>query len=205
MKKILALLVVSTVFAGSASALELNVLGGLNFANSSDSGPGYTGISSKAKAGITVGATVEFSLVPMFALEVGLFSNGNKKSVTSTLVNYDGSNRSLEIPLLLKFTGLPLAEFGAGLYYEKSPSNVTISNSTNTVLLANGDFDQSSTYETGDMGIKLDARLKLPLMPLTSILVDASYKMGLKDLDKASSDTSKTKSYALLVGAAIGF
>lgn len=206
MKKILVILALSTTaLIGNANALELNVLGGLNYGGVSTSGAGYSGVSIKAKGALTFGATIQFNMMPAIALEVGAFSNGNKQTITVPGGSYDQDFRSLEIPLLVKFTGIPLVDFGGGVYYEMRPTTYNVTNSP-FASPANGSntVDQTSD-ELNDFGVKLNARLKIPLAPLFHFLVDGSYKMGLKDLDKDPVDSRKAASYALLAGASIGF
>lgn len=207
MKKILVILALSTsTLIGNASAMEVSVLGGLNYGGVSTSGTGYSGVTIKAKGALTFGATIQFNMMPAIALEVGAFSNGNKQSKTDGGGSYDQDFRSLEIPLLVKFTGVPFVDFGGGVYYEKIPTTFNVTNGTGAVPYANGSNTVDETAnDLNDFGAKLNARLKIPLAPLFHFLVDGSYKLGLKDLDKDPVDSRKTASYALLAGASIGF
>lgn len=208
MKKILMVLGVVAFTASNAHAvLKVNVLGGMNFADSSISG---TAASTQVspKAALSYGATVQFPMLPMFDLEAGILSVGKKSKFEAAGLAYTGSTRGWEIPVMLRFTMLPIVDFGAGVYYAMLGDEVEVTES-NTALIPNGKRAvDKTTNETTDIGAKLSARARMPIAPLTDFLVDLSYNYGLKDLDKdptAPNDTQKTRDYALMAGIAFGF
>lgn len=199
---LLSLLAVGSAYAASESRMSLNALAGLNFEGSSDT-PASTTVT-KSKGALSYGATIEFAVAPMFALETGVFLNDNKEDNTTVLGTYTASVKSTEIPFLGKYS-TPFFEIGAGGYYEMiSNTKATVTNST-VVAVPNGTYDLSPNLSSSDYGVKADARGKLPVSPTINVLLDASYKYGLKDVDPTAASSKKTRTYALMAGIGIGF
>jgi len=183
--------------------MHVNVMGGMNFATYDGSSSASTSYS--AKGAISGGSTIDFGIAPVISFETGLLSIGQStKSTVSGLGELTQVSRALEIPLMLRFDALPLLSLGVGGYYAMINSKYKIQGST-IALLPDGEYTiDKSQNETTDYGLRFGGRLLLPLAPMVRALIDASYDMGLKDLDKGAS-TSKTKQYALMVGASFGF
>jgi hypothetical protein len=205
MKKLIVLIAASALLAVSAHAemgapaFRLNALAGLNFANVKYT-PDVAGWS--AKGALSYGATVEFGMGSLISIETGLFMNKNKRDFSTTGLSFSLEQASMEVPLMARFHILPILDFGVGGYYETFDKKVTASNSSNTALVGNGDDTSGNQYDT--YGVKAGVRARLPILPTLGFLVDASYKMGLKDTDK-SSGTAKNSSYAAMAGLSIGF
>jgi hypothetical protein len=195
MKKFLPLVLASVMMAGSAQAAHVNVLGGLTTQSPSSDVPGLG-----SGAGFTFGATIDFDLNPLFEVETGLMSVGEKFSQTTAGIETDMSTRAVEIPLLIRFSALPLIDFGGGFYFQKF--NGTYSTSSPT--FQDGSVDWNSNYKQTDFGTKISARLRIPVAPLMHFLVDANYKFGLVDLDKGATSL-KSRELGVLAGLAFGF
>lgn len=170
MKKILILVAVFGMsLTDSAQAmLRFNLLAGANFADQAID-PEIPGVSTSSESAFAYGVTAEFDMGALLSFDVGALS-----------VGYKTDKRALQIPALIRFTALPLLDFGGGLYYALPE-------------------DQGS-----DIGFRLSARLKIPLTPITDLVLDGNYDHGLSDLD-SSARSVKHRSYGLLTGISLGF
>ena len=206
MKKLIPLIVTSLLIASGAEAgVAVNLMGGLNF-NKNSVTPASATNTVTAKSAVSYGATIEFGLAPMFAIETGILSIGRKNKVdVAGAGEATISSRGIEIPVMVRFTLLPVLDFGVGGYYGKGNSTFTVSGSTISGY-ADGEHtvDQTQTDLT-DYGARASVRAKLPIAPMAKILFDGSYTMGLKDVDKTAATTEKTREYALMAGVSLGF
>jgi len=200
MKKILAVLILSTVSIGSASALELSALGGLTMG-----GPNVSGgaITYSNGTGITYGALLGFNMMPGFGFETGVLSIGKKFKSTNAGVESENTMRAWEVPLLLRFTALPVLSFGAGAYYQLSDKTVKSKAVATGVETVYNVSDLSKKRQ--DIGLKANARAAFPMAPTLKIILDASYKMGLGDRDTNAAVTDKNSEIDLLAGVSFGF
>ncbi|MBC7386472.1 MAG: hypothetical protein H7301_09985 [Cryobacterium sp.] len=164
-------------FVTEAHALQVSVLGGLSAGK-----PSYSAGSAQSKTALTYGALLGDNGM-VFGFETGLLSVGKKFS--SGGVEYSG--RAWEIPALVRFTLLPIVSAGAGAYYQNYSDKPFIA--------------QKST----DLGLKLNARIRLPLAPLTGFLVDLSFKRGFSDLSNGVGTSYKNQELDLLAGLNFGF
>ncbi|MBS1961077.1 MAG: outer membrane beta-barrel protein [Bdellovibrionales bacterium] len=192
-----------TMAAGTAQAgAMVNVLGGLNFQNDSID-PAQSGTTLSAQGGVSYGASVEFGMNPMLGLELGVFSMAKKtKATVAGAGEATATAHGIVFPVMVRFTALPVLDFGVGGYYATLSDKFTVSGST---IAGYPDGDQtSSTAEKSDYGLRAGVRAKLPVGPMLKVLVDASYNFGLKDTDNTST-TEKTRGYTLMAGVGIGF
>ena len=206
MKKILSLTVLGMMTVGTANAgMAVNVLGGMNYNKNSES-PATAGQTTSAKGALSYGASFEFGVVPMFGVEVGVLSVGKSNKIdTGATGSAVSTIRAIQIPVMLRFTALPILDFGIGGYYGSSAKKYKISEST-IAGVPDGSYDvDSAAYESSDFGARASLRAKFPVAPMIGILLDVNYSMGLKDLDKSSATTEKTREFALLAGASFGF
>lgn len=209
MKKIVMATALSLVTLGTSQAgMHLNVMGGMNFANITVE-PAVATTTYSAAGAISGGVTLDFGIAPMLAFEIGALSVGQSVKITSTAVGATGSytrtQRAIEIPVMFRFTALPMLDLGVGGYYGMLPSKYKIEKSTITGV-TDGEYTvDKDTYETTDYGLRFGARFLLPMTPMARFLVDASYNMGLKDIDKTAAGKQKGKEYSIMAGASFGF
>lgn len=197
MKKMLGLFVLgmSVISANNASALDVSVVGGFTlYSPSAD--PAVA--NGSAKLAPTFGALLGFGGmgVGLFSFETGLLSVGKKRSYDLGVANVESSMRAWEVPFLVRFNLLPIVSVGAGGYAQKYTGNPSIGGVESTYDFAG--------MKTTDFGVKLNARAGLPIAPLTSIFLDASYKHGLIDLSKTAGSL-KNSEMDLLAGLNFGF
>ncbi|MBS1961078.1 MAG: hypothetical protein JST04_02595 [Bdellovibrionales bacterium] len=204
MKKIASLVLVSFLAASSAFALEANVVGGLTSSAPIQNG---TGVSYTARTALTYGALVDFDLIPAFMLETGILSVGLKTRANPTSgIENDISQRAMEIPLMARFTLLPILSVGGGLYWQQFGSSYDTENVNTGIKVTNLSWEGSG-YKRSDLGLKLAARAQFPVAPMIHILADLSYKRGFTNLvsNPTAGESLKSNELALLVGAGVSF
>ncbi len=200
MKKLLALMVCGMVFSVGAEAASINVLGGITSGGPSVSG--IAGSTYKSGTGITYGATVDFGMMPAFAIETGILSVGKKFTQTTAGVGAVVTTRAYEVPLLLRFTALPILDFGGGVYYQSYNSTY---DAEALGVKTTGNSWSAAGLKSTDFGLKLSARLLLPIAPMLHFVIDGAYKMGLANMSSNSGATWKNNEIDALGGISIGF
>lgn len=201
MKKLVLVLLAAVFTAGSAQAIELNVLGGFTAGRPAASN---TGATYTARSGLTFGATVDFDFIPMFAIETGLLNIGYKyRAADSAGRETDISNRAWEMPILLRYTALPVFDFGAGFYFQRYRTTYSAKSVATGVETTRNSWEGAG-LSTGDFGLKLGGRAKFPIVPLTNFLVELDLKRGLKNLASGGS-SYRTAEMDLLAGVSFGF
>ncbi len=177
MKKILAILLSALSMASAANAgMSVNLLGGMNFSNDKLD-PAGVGVTTSPVGGITYGATLEFSVAPMINLEFGAIQTSNKSKSTIALGYQVTENKSLVIPLLVRFTALPIIDFGVGGYYATVPKTYKITETT----IPGGTTGENDVTDasSNDYGLRARVRAKIPLAPMFGFLIDLNYTLVL--------------------------
>lgn len=205
MKKHLVLFVFAAFVSSSAQAaigapgLQINGFYGVNNSKREEE---PQQVSLKSKFGTTYGGTIEFGMAPMISLETGVFFHQAKNDVTYLGIGWTAEQDTMEVPLMFRLHLLPIVDFGIGGFWERGDDQTTISASTNPAAVANGTTvgNKFVTY-----GPKVGVRARIPLLPTLGFLVDASYRMGLRDADADPAVSVKHKAYALLGGLSLSF
>ncbi len=173
------------LFSQSSQAIELTVLGGL-----SRSTPDVTPVTLtyKARNSYAGGALLGLRYKRFFGIETGAIYANNKfgsdlANVDGVSVSGDTSFNSIQIPLLLRFTVLPLISFGVGGYYSMGIGQVSETLSVGGAPAATA----TSTYadaglKTSDYGFLGDVRIRLPLIPTFGFILDFRYLYGFGNL-----------------------
>lgn len=186
----------------SAEALELTVLGGLNL-HSPSVDPETAGTENKSGTGAMFGALIGWGLFPGFGMESGALFAKRKMTIEGTGTNLDVSYGTMEVPLMVRFTALPILSVGGGVVYSrnnrKTKQEGTYAN--NTVNTEEDDIG----LKKNEFGLRANARLGIPLVPLASLVVDVNYVLGLTDINLDPNTSTKTREIQILAGASIGF
>jgi hypothetical protein len=204
MKAILSLLFSLAFLAPQAAhAMRFSLVGAANMSE-----PKTAGTTNKASNAFGYGALLEFVPLPFFGFEIGALSLPRKYEydVTSPAVyTTKVSLKMIEVPLVLKAYLGHAMSVGIGGYWAKYKDSVTYENiypggsetmSTKTL----SDAGNTAT----DFGLVTSLGLYFPLAPLTRIIVDGRYTLGVKDNDPGAG----TKTYndiQLLAGIRISF
>lgn len=229
MKKVVKLTVLLLIVAVSAQtyAQKFGVRAGVNFANMTIKDDNVTySKDSKFNVGYNVGVTGEFDFNDNLGLVAGLIVNtkGSKYSTelkvgeTKTVTSYKTNLLYLDIPVSLK--GMYVINDGTQIYATfgpylgigltgKNTAEVTISGSPIESL--NGTKKDDTDIEWGsdaDKLKRLDYGLRFGLgAEFSGFLVEASYKLGLADIDNIDLANHKVKHsvIGLSVGYNLGF
>lgn len=191
MKKQHWVLALSLIALGSAPvhALEVIGVGGLNFHSPSVE---RTGTSVDSATGIALGAYLGWGLFPGFGMETGVISTRRKMTLNVSGVEQKSRYAAIEVPLMLRFTALPVLSFGGGIYHARNSRKI------------NGDTEDANR-KRGEFGTRLNARFTLPLAPLVGFVVEANYLLGLTDIDLDPNSSFKTREIQALVGVSVSF
>jgi hypothetical protein len=162
-----------------------------------------------SKPAIAYGAFAGLSMLPGFQVESGFMLTPRKYRATdSTSGVADTTSNQLIIPVLARFTALPLVSVGAGPYYAMGTGQVSttvtpVGGSAGDPVLT--DYDSTGGIKKSGFGLMASARLEIPFLPTISLLADARYLLDLSNRSVDSADTLKFKDLQLLVGASFGF
>ncbi len=195
------------VAAPRAQALDLAAVGVLTMPrHSTDALTPTQSLSGKVTPGF--GGLLSVGMIPLLMdIQVGVLYAPKKFTITdsaATGVETSLSYKALEIPVLARFTFLPIVSFGAGAYYAKAIGSVdtefkTPASTTNLTV----NYDQLKT-NTSDLGLVVSVDAKIGLMPGFSLLVDVRQLWGLTNLDTGAT-TTRNRSLEILAGLNFGF
>jgi hypothetical protein len=190
-----------TLLPQAALAVDVAILGGLNYAAPSEN---ISGIDQKwtGDAAVTYGIDAALPVLALpLALQTGLYF-GNSSSEQSLSGN--ASTRLTHwtlIPLQLNYYFDERISFGAGGYFAFSRGEIeTTTNGTTT----SQSYD-SAKVNTSDSGLLVNVRAFLHIAPPVSIVLDARYLHGLSNRSLISGSLSNTRSVQLLAGALYEF
>lgn len=189
------LITLASAPSARAEMLSLSAVGALNVSSVSASNSAATTVYS-AGTGFGFGALASMPIMPAFSIELGALYVPRKFSSTSSLVTTDFTLTQLEIPLVFRFTPLPLISFGLGGYLGLGLGNVHTA--VGSVKLDNS-YEIAGISKT-DLGLLASAAFRLPLAPTFGLLVDARYLMGLKNSSTVAPTETKFRDFQLLAG-----
>lgn len=190
------ILAMALAFVSSAPAhavAKIAAVGNFNFSKLATTTGGVDS-TSDSKLGIGAGALLELSTGLMTAFEVGLLYHPRKAEAAgiTTTSNY------LLVPAQFRLWFSPFIVIGAGGYFAKGIGDTSRSGSVGGITI-----DATGSTPEDDFGLIGSAGFDLPLAPLTSIVLEARYLLGLKDFDD-SSDSAKLRDLQGLVGIRFG-
>ncbi len=136
------------------------------------------------------GALISFPLMTAFELETGLLYTPFVTHIGLAPLEANLTQKYLVIPVIARFTLLPLISFGAGISYGIKSGDLTSDNSL---------FSTAGMSAKNNLGLTGSIALRLPLAPAFGILVDARYTLGLTDQDDSAS-SQKFNQIQILAG-----
>jgi hypothetical protein len=205
MKRILFFLTLLTTatMSQSAHAMRFSLVGAANMSEPKVAGTKYTAVN-----GFGYGALLEFGIMPFFTMELGALSlprnfeyGQNVPSVAHTTVKM----KMLEVPVVFKaYLGHALS-VGLGGYYAKYKGDISYESTdafgqtsvTNKTLSAAG-------HSASDYGLVTSLGLYIPLAPLTRIILDGRYTIGIKN-NNIGAGTTTYNDLQLLAGVRFSF
>jgi hypothetical protein len=199
--RILFALVALSLLPAQAQAFDLAAVGVLNLSGTSID-PDPAGTEEGGKLGIGFGALAEMEWLPMIGIQFGLLYVKRTTTVTGPGLDSQLSANMLQIPVMVRISPIDFVSVGAGGYYAFAAGDLTARDNV-TGLEVSTPFD-STNVSKSDVGLILGAALKFPIAPTLSLLADARYLLGLKDLDTTGATTSRTRDFQFLVGLNFG-
>jgi len=186
-----------------AHAARVAVVG---VANSST--PNTPGVEYSAETSYGAGLLLEGRMVPMFGFEIGAIYAPRKFSYSTAIPNattVTSSGKVYEFPALLRLHMGRTFSLGFGGYYAMGKGDITQETTSEA-----GKSTQSVTYASqsqtdSDYGLLGSAQLRFRLTPLTFLLFDARYLMGLKNNSTVAGSDRKYNDFELLAGLQLGF
>lgn len=180
------------LLAASPAFAQLGVVGTATFSGSSaqDRNALSTAnpFSSKTKLGF--GAFLRGDANLIANLEAGVFYTPRSYTVgPNSSINLP----TLEIPLLLRITAIPLLSFAVGGYYAYKIGDATAEGTAIPLLYTPLNFNSH------DFGLCAAAGFQFPLGPI-ALMAEARFLFGLADLDPDPIGTLKTRNLQLLAG-----
>ncbi|MGZ3695692.1 MAG: outer membrane beta-barrel protein [Bdellovibrionota bacterium] len=189
--------------ASPAHAMRFSLVGAANMSEPKVAGTEYT-----AANGFGYGGLLEFGIMPFFTMELGALSLPRKYEY-GTVVPVAGHTtvrlKMLEVPLVFKaYLGHALS-LGVGGYYAKYKGDITYettdafgqtSITSKTLAEAN--------HSASDYGLVTSVGLYFPLAPLTRIIVDGRYTLGIKD-NNIGAGTTTYNDLQVLAGIRFSF
>jgi hypothetical protein len=202
--KLLAVVFAFTL-TGQAHALEVGLLGGLNFWGYGFTPPTGATLTGKTSGQLGLGAFVKTGLNPILDLELDLIYMKKKNTITIAAGTASQTNvfetASYMIPVMVRTSFIPggFVNVGAGAYYEIGTSNgVTFDGASVTY--------SDAGVKHHDLGLIGSVQLRMPILPLVHFLVDGRYLYGLNEQnnDVATSGNFKNRSYQAFAGISVG-
>lgn len=183
-----------------ADLLALSAVGGLNFSDLSVSSL-PTGESTSMGTNFGFGVLGAYGFFPGFAAELGVLdmprsvnlNDSAGKSISSVTGSY------LEIPLLVRFTALPIISFGAGAYYAHTLGNPSVSVLGGSSVSAN----YPSNYSQSDFGLEGSVAASYSIMPMISVFADLRGLLGLVNEDSSGATTQHYRNVEILAGVTL--
>jgi len=198
--KLLAVLFTFTL-TGQAHALEVGLLGGLNFWGYGFTPPAGGTLTGKTSGQLGLGGFVKAGLNPILDLELDLIYMKKKNTISGASQTNVFETASYMIPVMVRTSFIPggFVNVGAGAYYEIGTSSGVI------VDGASGAYSDAGV-KSHDLGLIGSVQLRLPILPLVHFLVDGRYLYGLNEQsnDVASSGNFKNRSYQAFAGISVG-
>ncbi len=178
--------------------LSVSAVGTLDFSNASIS-TAAANVNTSLGTSVGFGFLASTSVIPMFSLELGALYVPRKVNINDSNGNNLSTTKApyLEIPLLLRFTALPIVSIGAGPYYAHSAGSLTVS-APNVADTSPSFSDQG--VATSDFGVEASVAASFPILPMLSVMGDLRYLWGLTNLDSSGVTTNHARDVEFLVG-----
>lgn len=161
---VIAALIMSTIFAHQAQSqfVSYGIKGGLNMANIAGNDAGDT----EPRNGFHVGGFLGISLLGIVAAEGGAYYS--QKGYITSLTETEVISSYIDVPVVVKFSPLPLFHFFAG-----PQASFLIDNKI-------GDVSNVEGMRTVDMALVVGAGINIPM----GIRLSAGYDYGFTSLDE---------------------
>lgn len=190
-------------FTAQAQAARISLVGVANSSTPNSPGVEYSGETSYG-----AGVLLESRLVPMFGFEIGAMYAPRKFSYSTavpTATTVTSTSKVYEFPAAFRFHLGRNFSLGFGGYYAMGKGNLTQQTTSDA-----GSSTQNVTYASqgqtdSDYGLLGSAQIAFRLTPLTHLVFDGRYLMGLKNNSTIAGSDRKYNDFELLAGLQLGF
>ncbi|MGE3260646.1 MAG: outer membrane beta-barrel protein [Bacteriovoracia bacterium] len=199
----LTLTLAALISSTPAWAMRFALVGAANMSEPKVAGTEYT-----AKNGFGYGALLEFGIVPFFTMEMGalkLARNYEYGAVVPTISSTEAKMKMIEFPVVFKaYLGHALS-LGIGGYYAKYQGDISYEKTDAFgVKSITSQSLRAANHSESDYGLVTSLGLYFPLAPLTRIMVDGRYTLGIKD-NNIGAGTTTYNDLQLLAGIRFSF
>lgn len=197
------LFLIPILCSNPANAARMSLVGLANSAQPTQPGTEYTGQSSYGG-----GILLEARMIPMFGLEFGALYAPRKFSfstATPVAAKFTMSANAYEFPVLLRFHLGRFFSFGVGGYYAKAKGDIALATEMNGATSSSSTTFAAQNQSDSDYGIATSIALTSRLGPLTHLVLDGRYLIGLKNDSLAASGNMKFNDMEVLAGLQFGF
>lgn len=215
----LLIITISTFTNLYAQKIEIGLKAGTNIANVTTDPALPSEVTKKARVGMIFGALAEFHIAQSFYVqpEVEYINKGLKMDGTYTGGSFTSVSRIdyLQIPVYAKFKFvnkkspfMPFVFAGPVLGFNlKSEAEVTettlgsggVSTTTTTTT------DNKTNTESIEFGLNFGAGAEFRVAPKVGIFISGLYNLGLTNINKSSTDTTKIKNNGINIFAGVKF
>jgi hypothetical protein len=192
--------VLSLGLSGTAHAMVGLSLVGAGMESKPSYSSSGTDLSTSSKLAVGFGALLDFKEGKRTDFEIGVISVPSKFGFTKNSSDYVYKINTLVVPATLWFRLVPFVSVGIGGFYQHLSGNGDIDTTTNG---STSSSTGSTGLSTGNYGGQAGARIRIPLGMTTSLVADAQYLYGLKNLG-GSGDDFKSRDLLFLAGFRFG-
>ena len=197
-KLFLVCLILTSLFSTPAHAIKFSLVGAAN-----NSEPKAAGITYDPVLATGGGALLEFGLGPMFGFEMGAIYVPREYEFNSFALRYTYQQKMVQFPVLLRAYLGGILSLGFGGYYSKYQGDLAIKTKNLGITTTSSMKYDTAGLTTDDYGFASSLALYLPLAPMTKLLIDGRYNIGVKDNSTAPGELIYND-MQLLVGIQIG-
>ena len=201
--RLLPLLCSLIALSSEARAARLSLVGVANSSTPNSPGVEYSGETSYG-----AGLLLESRIVPMFGFEIGALYAPRKFSYSTAVPNattVTSSAKVYEFPVALRLHLGRNFSLGFGGYYAMGKGDIT-QETTSAAGASSQTVSYASQSQTdSDYGLLGSIQAGFRLTPLTHLVFDARYLMGLKNNSTIAGSDRKYNDLELLAGLQLGF
>lgn len=166
----------------SAQAANVSIVAGINRYHPSTNPDPPAGSSYAPKSAFDLGVLVDFPISEQYRFESGMIRHTRTTLLEDAVTTTESSYRGVLVPLTFRFMRAEFLGFGFGPY------------------LAFLNADENLGIKSFEMGLRASLRVALPISGDFKALFDASYLIGVTDLNKSPTAEDKNQELLFLLG-----
>lgn len=191
------------ISAPASAAIDLNLLGVLNFISPNYSDTSIPQADSSGGTSLGFGVMGGIDLLPGFRTELGLIYLPQEFTATRSGTNTETKVKYLQIPLIARFTGLPFFNVGAGGHFSLAVGDAEVKTTTGGVSTAQFLGRDQANISSTDWGLIASLQTKSFNLATVHLLGEIRYVLGLHDINTSSNVDVKFNDFQILAGVGI--